>query len=100
MNTIRVVVEFVRFGSGHIDYAGGRFCYRSDAAIDIEIPADGMPVRALIYDLHQPDEIIRITFTQATHRRRMSPDAGLDVPGKAGDDIQGEYLALKGRRAP
>lgn len=92
MSTIRVVVEFILFGSGSIDYAGGRFCYHSDAAIDIEIPAGATPVRALVYDLHRPDEIIRITFTQATHRRRMSPDAGLDVPGKAGD-VQGSYLA-------
>jgi len=86
MNTIRVVVEFVMFGSGSIDYAGGRFCYHSDALINIEIPAGATPVRALVYDLHQPDEIICITFTQVTHRRRTSLDAGLDVPGKAGDD--------------
>ena len=91
-NTIRVVVEFVMFGSGTVEYAGGRFCYSMDAAIDLEIPAGATPVRALIYDLHQPDEIIRIEFTQATHRRRMSP-AGQDVPGRAGDDVQGAYLA-------
>lgn len=65
MNTIRVVVEFVMFGSGNIDYAGGRFCYHSDALINIEIPAGATPVRALVYDLHQPDEIIRIEFTQS-----------------------------------
>jgi hypothetical protein len=68
-----------------------------DARIDIELPADAVPVRAMIYDLHQPDEVIQITFTQ--QERRMSPDAGHDDPGKVGDDRQGEYLALKGRRA-
>jgi hypothetical protein len=92
MNTVRVVVEFVLFGNGTIDYAGGRFCYHSDALISIEIPPGATPIRALLYDLHQPDEIIRIEFTQAP-RRRMSPDAGHDVPGKAGD-IQGAYLGL------
>jgi hypothetical protein len=92
MNTVRVVVEYVLFGSGTIDYAGGRFCYHSDALINIEIPAGATPVRALIYDLHQPDEIVRIEFSQATHIRRMSP-ASHDVPGSAGDDIQGGYVA-------
>ncbi len=89
-NTIRVVVEFILF-EGRIDYAGGRFCYHSDALIDIEIPDGATPVRALIYDLHEPDEIITITFTQSP-RRRMSPDAGRDVPEKEGD-IQGAYQA-------
>lgn len=91
-NTIRVVVEYVLLREGRIDYAGGRFCYHSDALIDIEIPAGATPVRAIIYDLHEPDEIIRITFTQSPQRRRMSP-GGRDVPGKAGDDQQGNYLA-------
>jgi hypothetical protein len=91
-NTIRVVVEYIAVRGARIDYAGGRFCYHSNALIDIEIPADATPVRALIYDLHQPDEIITITFTQAEHKRRMSP-AGRDVPGEAGDDQQGRYLA-------
>lgn len=90
---MRVVVEYILPRDGRIDYAGGRFCYHSDARIDIELPADATPVRALIYDLHQPDEIITITFTESEHRRRMSPDAGRDVPGKAGDDKQGTYLA-------
>ena len=73
-NTIRVVVEYILFGDGRVDYAGGRFCYHTDALIDIEIPAGATPVQALIYDLHQPEEIIRITFVQSRHRRRMSPD--------------------------
>ena len=80
MNTIRVVVEYIEFGEGRVDYAGGRFCYHSDALIDIEIPDGAMPVQALIYDLHEPDEIIRITFVQSKHRRRMSPGNGDDVP--------------------
>jgi hypothetical protein len=80
MNTIRVVVEYVEFGEGRVDYAGGRFCYHTDALIDIEIPDGVTPVQALIYDLHQLDEIIRITFMQSKHRRRVSPDAGDDVP--------------------
>lgn len=92
MNTIRVVVEYILTREARIDYVGGRFCYHSDARIDIELPADATPVRALIYDLHQPDEIITITFTQAEHRRRMSP-GGRDVPGKTGGDKQGTYLA-------
>jgi hypothetical protein len=71
MNTIRVVVGYILFGDGRVDYAGGRFCYHTDALIDIEIPADATPVQALIYDLHQPDEIIRITFMQSRHRRRV-----------------------------
>jgi hypothetical protein len=90
-NTVRVVVEYVLFGDGRIDYAGGRFCYHSDARIDIQIPASATPVRALVYDLHDPDEIITITFTQAP-RRRMGP-AGHDVPGLEGDGVQGAYLA-------
>jgi hypothetical protein len=91
MNTIRVVVEYILAGEGRIDYAGGRFCYHSDALIDIQIPDGATPVRALIYDLHNPDEIITITFTQ--HERRMSPDVGRVVPGKAGDDEHGTYVA-------
>lgn len=90
-NTIRVIVEYVLL-AGRVDYAGGRFCYHSNARIDIELPADATPVRTLIYDLHQPDEIICITFTQTEHRRRMGP-AGHDVPGRAGDDEQGIYPA-------
>ena len=93
-NIIRVIVEYILFGQGSIDYVGGSFCYHSDALIDIEIPDGATPVQALIYDLHEPDEIIRITFTQRKHRRRMSPGAGRDVPGKAGDDQQGTILAL------
>jgi hypothetical protein len=92
MNTIRVVVEFVLFGSGTIDYAGGRFCYHSDALISIEVPPGATPIRALLYDLHQPDEIIRIEFAQATHIRRMSPGER-GVPGSEGDDLQGRDLA-------
>ncbi len=90
-NTIRVVVEFLTL-DGRVDYAGGRFCYHSDAVIDIEIPDGAMPVEALIYDLHEPEEFIRITFMQGKHRRRVNPDAG-EVPGKAGDDKQGTYIA-------
>src|SRR5579859_6311864 len=79
-NTIRVVAEYIL--EGRVDYAGGRFCYHSDALIDIDIPAGATPVQALIYDLHQPDEIIRITFIQSAHRRRMSPDAELRKDGQ------------------
>lgn len=91
-NSIRVVVEYVLFGQGRIDYAGGRFCYHSSALIDIEIPDDSTPVQAIIYDLHEPDEIIRITFTQSPHDRRMSPDAGRDVSRREGDKQQGTIL--------
>ena len=80
------MVEYTQ--DGHTGYAGGRFCYVADALIDIEIPEDATPVEALVYDWHEPDEAIRITF-----RRRMSPDGGGDVPGKAGDGEQGAYLA-------
>ena len=90
-NTIRVVVEYIDTEHARIDYAGGRFCYRMDARIDIELPADAVPVRAMIYDLHQPDEVIQITFTQL--ERRMSPDAESELPGREGDR-QGNYLAL------
>lgn len=85
-NTIRVVVEYIAFGEGRVDYAGGRYCYHHDALIDIEIPDGATPVQALIYDLHDPDEIIRITFMQSRHRRRVSPDPGEGIPGEAGDD--------------
>jgi hypothetical protein len=95
-NTIRVVVEYIDTEHAQINYAGGRFCYAMDALINIEIPADAVPVRAMIYDLHQPDEIIQITFTHL--ERRMSPDAGQDSPGREDSD-QGNYLALTGRRA-
>ena len=78
-NILRVIVEYILSSEGRIDYAGGTFCYHSDALIDIEIPAGATPVQALIYDLHEPDEIIRITFTQR-ERRRMSPDAGAASP--------------------
>jgi hypothetical protein len=91
-NTIRVVIEYVLSDQGRIEYAGGRFCYYADALIDIEIPDGATPLQAVLYDLHEPNEIIRITFTQR-ERRRMSPDAGRDVPGRAGDDIQGRYPA-------
>jgi hypothetical protein len=90
-NTIRVVVEYIDTEHARIDYAGGRFCYRMDARIDIELPADAVPVRAMIYDLHQPDEVIQITFTQL--ERRMSPSAESELPGREGDR-QGNYLAL------
>lgn len=91
--SVRVVVEYVLPGEARIDYAGGRFCYVSNAVIDLEIPAGATPLRALIYDLHEPDEIIHITFTENEYRRRMSPEAGDGVPGKAGGDQQGTYLA-------
>lgn len=81
-NAIRVVVEYV--AQGRTDYAGGRFCYHSDALIDIEIPAGATPVQAMLYDLHEPDEIIRITFS------RMEPDPDGNLPGQA---EQGAYLA-------
>lgn len=97
--SLRVVVEYLLFGEARIDYAGGRLCYVTDAAIDLQIPAGATPLRVLIYDLHEPDEFVRITVTEAEPRRRMSPDAGRDAPGKAGDDKQGSYLALMGRRA-
>ena len=90
-NTIRVVVEYIDTEHARIDYAGGRFCYVMDALINIEIPADAVRVRAMIYDLHSPDEIIQITFTQL--ERRMSPDAESELPGGEGDR-QGNYLAL------
>ena len=92
-NIIRVIVEYILSSEGRIDYVGGTFCYHSNALIDIAIPDGSTPVQAIIYDLHEPDEIIRITFTQAEHRRRMSPGVGRDVPGRAGDDQQGKYLA-------
>jgi hypothetical protein len=89
-NTIRVVVEYV--AEDRMDYAGGRFCYHSDALINIEIPTGATPVQAVLYDLHEPDEIIRIRFFETEHGCRMSP-AGHDVPEKSGDDRQGKYLA-------
>lgn len=64
-NVIRVIVEYVLSGQGRIDYVGGTFCYHSDALIDIAIPDGATPVQAIIYDLHEPDEVIRITFTQS-----------------------------------
>jgi hypothetical protein len=85
------VVEYIDTEHARIDYAGGRFCYAMDALINIELPADAVPVRAMIYDLHQPDEIIQITFTHL--ERRMSPDAESELPGKEGDR-QGNSLAL------
>lgn len=90
-NTIRVIVEYIDTGQSRIDYAGGRFCYAMDAQINIELPADAVPVRAMIYDLHSPDELINITFTQL--ERRMSPDAESELPGREGDR-QGNYLTL------
>lgn len=71
-NTIRVVVEYELPGSERIDYVGGRFCYVANALIDIQIPEDATPVRALIYDLHEPDEIIRITFTSRAGEDRQA----------------------------
>ena len=64
-NNIRVMVEYIMPGQEQIDYAGGRFCYHSNALIDIEIPETAIPLQALIYDLHDPDEIIRITFSRS-----------------------------------
>ncbi len=72
-NTVRVIVEYARFGDDLICYAGGSFCYHSNALIDLEIPDGAIPIQAHIYDLHDPEEIIRITFRQSRHRRRMSP---------------------------
>lgn len=59
-HSIRIVVEYLL--RGRIEYAGGRFCYVSEAAIELHVPPEATPLRALIYDLHEPDEIIRITF--------------------------------------
>ena len=91
--SVRVVVEYLLFGDARINYAGGRYCYVRDAAIDLEIPAGATPLRALVYDLHEPDEFICITFRESDDRRRMSPGDGGDVPGKDGDPRQGAYLA-------
>ncbi len=68
MNTIKVVVEYTE--NGRIDYTGGRFCYVAHAGIDIRIPDGATPIQAMIFDLHQPNEIIRITF-----RRKADTDA-------------------------
>ena len=57
-NTVKVVLEYLDYDNGSTQYAGGRFCYFGNALIDIEIPADAIPVQASIYDLHEPDEKI------------------------------------------
>jgi hypothetical protein len=61
-NTARVVVEYDR--NGVLGYEGGRFCYVLNAAIDIQIPDGATPVETILYDVHEPDEVIRITFTR------------------------------------
>ena len=91
--SVRVVVEYLFSEDARINYAGGRYCYVRDAAIDLEIPAGATPLRALVYDLHEPDEFISIVFRESEPRRRMSPDGGGDVPGKEGDPQRGAYLA-------
>lgn len=67
-------MEYILSSEGRIDYVGGTFCYHSNAVIDLAIPDGAVPVQALIYDLHEPDEIIRITFTQRERRRSPDPD--------------------------
>ena len=80
--SVYVAVEYID-PSGRVDYAGGRFCYINDALINIGLPADAIPLQATIYDWHEPDEILRITFT------RVDPPPG-DVRG---DAEEGAYLA-------
>ena len=76
-NTVRVVVEYIRFSDASTQYAGGRFCYFDNALIDIKIPVDAILVQVSIYDLHEPDEIIRITFT---HTAPNVPQSGGTSP--------------------
>ena len=69
------MVEYIDPG-GRVDYAAGRFCYVNDALVNIGLPVGAIPVQATIYDWHEPDEIIRITFTR-------SPGPARDIPGEA-----------------
>lgn len=82
-NIIRVVVEYILSGEGRIDYVGGTFCYHSNAVIDLAIPDGSIPVQAIIYDLHEPDEIIRIRFTQSPRPGGVGIPAS-QSPGFAG----------------
>jgi hypothetical protein len=85
-NTVRVVVEYIAFNDGSIQYVGGRFCYVDRAMIGLDIPVEAIPVQVSIYDLHEPDEIILITFTHTETPKESR--SGADIPGRAG----GEYL--------
>jgi hypothetical protein len=82
--SVRIVVEYVDPAHGRVDYAGGRFCYVRDALMEIGLPDGATPVQVTIYDWHEPDEVVRITFT------RSAPDP--DSPAEAGDGEQGAYL--------
>jgi hypothetical protein len=61
-NSVRVMVEYEL--AGKLGYIGGRFCYVANAAIGVEIPEGATPTEVVLYDLHQADEVIRITYTK------------------------------------
>lgn len=62
--TARIIVEYISFQTGHIDYAGGRFCF-VEGVPGIKLPAGAIPLQMLIYDLSTPNEITRIDLTDA-----------------------------------
>lgn len=83
---VRVVVEYIQ--DGHVDYAGGRFCYVATAKIDIEIPDDAEVIQAMVYDMHQPDEFIRITFTPRFIPRPRDAEGAPDDDDVPGSEVR------------
>jgi hypothetical protein len=63
--TARIIVEYISFQTGHIEYSGGRFCYVNDQLDGIRLPAGAIPVQVIMYDLREPDQIIYIDLTDA-----------------------------------
>ena len=91
-NSVSVAVEYTS-GDGQAGQAGGRFCYFDDALIEIKLPEGVTPVKASIYDLHESDEIIRITFS-CPKTPNESQDGG--IPGMEGDDPEGKRAPWDG----
>jgi ribosomal protein L35AE/L33A len=83
-NAVRIVLEYVDYNDQSTQYLGGRFCYVDRAVIGMKIPADAILVQMSIYDIHEPDEIIRIDFHPKTPNESrdsaVSPERPVMIP--------------------
>jgi hypothetical protein len=60
-STVAVTVEFTL--DGRIEYAGGRWCYEHAVQVLVEVPPRAVLREVRVYGWHQPDELVKVTFT-------------------------------------
>ena len=97
-NAVRITFEYIDYNDQSTQFVGGRFCYFDRAVVGLHIPADAIPVEMTIYDIHEPDEIIRIRFRPKTPN--VSPSPEQDGGITEGDGEAREHAALTTTRKP